>query len=100
MMLPKKTRRPRVLLCLSLFLTFACASVLVASGGETRPLMRNFIGINGHTVQFKPDLYRPVSGLVRDYHPVEWDLGGNSAELPVFPLAKNQVDWNQVYGSW
>jgi hypothetical protein len=62
--------------------------------------MRDFIGINGHTVQFKPDLYRPVCGLVRDYHPVEWDLGKDSAELPGFPLAKNGVDWNQVYGSW
>ena len=41
----------------------------------SKPLMRDFIGINGHTVQFKPELYRPVCGLVRDYHPVEWDLG-------------------------
>jgi hypothetical protein len=35
-----------------------------------RPLMRDFIGINGHTVQFKPALYQPVCRLVRDYHPV------------------------------
>jgi serine/threonine-protein kinase ATR len=63
-------------------------------------LMRDFIGINGHTLQFKPDLYRPVCGLVRDYHPVEWDLGGNSAVLPSFPQAKNGVDWSRVYGSW
>jgi hypothetical protein len=27
-------------------------------------------------------------------------LGEDSAELPGFPLAKNGVDWNQVYGSW
>jgi hypothetical protein len=62
--------------------------------------MRDFIGLNGHTVQFKPELYRPVCGLARDYHPVEWDLGGNSAQLPPFPLAKNGVDWSRVYGSW
>ena len=62
--------------------------------------MRDFIGINGHTVVFKPELYRPVCGLVRDYHPVTWDLGGDAATLPVFPLAKNGVDWNRVYGSW
>lgn len=68
--------------------------------GEMRPLMREFIGINGHTVQFKPELYRPVCGLVRDYHPVEWDLGTNTALLPPFPLAKNRVDWSKVYGSW
>src|SRR4030095_1219380 len=49
---------------------------------------------------FKPDLYRPVCGLVRDYHPVEWDLGENTAELPMFPFAKNRVDWSRVYGSW
>ena len=66
----------------------------------TRPLMRDFIGINGHTVQFKPALYRPVCGWVRDYHPVEWDLGKDTAELPGFPFAKNGVDWNHVYGSW
>lgn len=84
----------------SVCLILVWAGVLDAGGDEARPLMRDFVGINGHTVQFKPDLYRPVCGLVRDYHPVEWDLGGNSAELPAFPLAKNQVDWNQVYGSW
>ena len=73
---------------------------MFADASETRPLMRDFIGINGHTISFKSDLYQPVCGLVRDYHPVEWDLGKDSAELPKFPLAKNGVDWNQVYGSW
>lgn len=62
--------------------------------------MRDFIGINGHTVQFKPELYQPVCRLVRDYHPVEWDLDKNTQELPRFPLAKNGVDWSKVYGSW
>lgn len=62
--------------------------------------MRDFFGNNGHTVQFKPDPYRSVCGLVRDYHPVEWDLGKSSAELPSFQLAKNRVDWNKFYGSW
>jgi hypothetical protein len=64
------------------------------------PLMRDFIGINGHTVLFKPELYRPACGVVRDYHPVAWDLGTNSAGLPAFPFAKNGVDWSKVYGSW
>ncbi len=62
--------------------------------------MRDFIGINGHTVQFKPELYQPVCRLVRDYHPVEWDLGKNTAETAPFPFAKNRVDWSKVYGSW
>ena len=78
------------------------AGVVVCAGQEAqqRPLMREFIGINGHTVQFKPELYRPVCGLVRDYHPVAWDLGGETDVLPRFPFAKNRVDWSKVYGSW
>ncbi len=76
------------------------AGAVTVSAGEARPLMRDFIGINGHTVQFKPELYQPVCRLVRDYHPVEWDLGKDTSELPPFPLAKNGVDWSNVYGSW
>ena len=76
------------------------ADTFSASADEARPLMRDFIGINGHTVQFKPGLYQPVCRLVRDYHPVEWDLGKSTSELPPFPLARNGVDWSQVYGSW
>ena len=76
------------------------ASATAAPIDESRPLMRDFIGINGHTVQFKPELYRPVCGLVRDYHPVEWDLGKETSVLPEFPFAKYGVDWSHVYGSW
>lgn len=77
------------------------AGAVIASGEDQRPLMRDFIGINGHTVSFKPNLYRSVCGFVRDYHPVEWDLGTKkTSELPPFPSAKNGVDWNSVYGSW
>lgn len=78
------------------------AALHVASPRSTAapPLMRDFVGVNGHTVQFKPELYRPTCGLVRDYHPVSWDLGTNTSELPEFPFAKNRVDWNKVYGSW
>lgn len=65
-----------------------------------RPLMRDFIGLNGHTVQFKPDLYRPVGNRVRDYHPVDWDLAKDTATRAPFPLARNKVDWSKVYGSW
>ncbi|MDB6078481.1 MAG: hypothetical protein JWO82_2228, partial [Akkermansiaceae bacterium] len=72
-----------------------------SQGAErVRPLMKDFLGINGHTVQFRPELYRPVCGLVRDYHPVEWDLGKETGVLPGFPSAKNGVSWQQVYGSW
>lgn len=62
--------------------------------------MDDFIGINGHTVQFKPLLYRSVCRLVRDYHPVEWDLGKDTSAGAPLPFAKNRVDWSRVYGSW
>ena len=65
-----------------------------------KPLFRDFMGINGHTVLFKPELYRPVAGLVRDYHPAEWDLGKNTDSVPPFPFARNGVNWNEVYGGW
>ena len=62
--------------------------------------MRDFIGLNGHTVQFKPELYQPVASRARDYHPVAWDLDKDTSVLPEFPFAKNRVDWSGVYGSW
>ena len=67
---------------------------------KPRPLLRDFMGLNGHTVQFKPDLYAPVAKMVRDYHPIAWDLGKDTAFATTFPLARNKVDWNHVYGSW
>jgi serine/threonine-protein kinase ATR len=63
------------------------------------PLMRDFMGINGHFT-FKPDLYRPTCGLVRNYHPTVWDLGDDTALAPDFPLARNKVNWADLYGSW
>ena len=81
-----------------LVVALVCARFVL--GAAQAPLMRDFIGINGHTIQFKPDLYQPVCRLVRDYHPVEWDLGKNTAEPAPLPFAKNRVDWSKVYGSW
>ena len=81
-------------------LLLACGLQTARSAASVRPLLKDFIGINGHTVLFKPELYRPVATLVRDYHPVEWDLGTNTAVLPDWPFAKNRVDWSHVYGSW
>lgn len=62
--------------------------------------IRDFVGVNGHTVLFRPELYRPVARLVRDYHPMDWDLGSDTSSAPPFPKAANGVDWEQVYGSW
>ena len=78
------------------------AGVVCADAGHTRPLMQDFIGINGHTVQFKPELYRPVCGLVRDGHPVRMGLGQGSRRnfTGGSRFREAGVDWNQVYGSW
>ena len=64
------------------------------------PLMRDFMGLNVHTVQFKPALYAPVCRLLRDYHPVDWDIAGDPSRATVFPMAANGVDWGALYGGW
>ena len=65
-----------------------------------KPIMNEFMGVCGHTVQFKPVLYKPACGLVRDYHPIDWDFGDNTSNQTHFPLAYNKVDWKEVYGGW
>lgn len=71
-----------------------------ASAQEQAPLFRDFVGVCGHTVTFKPELYAPVCAWVRDYHPVPWDLAKDTSTLPEWPFAKNKVSWEKVYGSW
>ncbi len=62
--------------------------------------MREFIGVNGHTVQFRSALYAAVCRKVRDYHSFEWDMGKETDFVPQFPEARNRVNWDQVYGAW
>jgi hypothetical protein len=81
------------------FLLFLLLFGSISSASE-RPLFRDFVGLCGHTVQFKPDLYQPVCRWVRDYHPVKWDLDKDTSVLPEWPFAKNRVSWEKVYGSW
>ncbi len=76
------------------------AVTTLAEAPPPRPVMADFMGVCGHTVQFKPELYRQVCRLARDYHPVEWDLGKDSDFITTFPFARNRVSWEQVYGSW
>jgi hypothetical protein len=78
----------------------APASSVTDSANRQRPLMRDFMGLNVHTVQFKPDLYAPVCRRLRDYHPMRWDVDENPAKATVFPMAANGVDWGSLYGSW
>ena len=85
---------------LSLWLLVIGGVPVGAGDARPRPLMRDFIGLNVHTVQFKPDLYAPVTRVLRNYHPVKWDLGDDTSALRQFPMALNRVDWRQLYGSW
>lgn len=74
--------------------------LLTVHAHADKPLLRDFLGINGHTVQFKPDLYRPTTELVRDYHGMNWDVGDDTSRATTFPFAHNKVDWQSLYGSW
>jgi hypothetical protein len=75
-------------------------SVHVAVGEDKpRPLLKEFIGVNGH-FSFKPELYKQVCRLVRNYHNIPWDVK-QPGDPPTFPVCVNRVDWkNHVYGRW
>jgi len=102
---------------LTLIAMLGCAAGAGEGPAKTPgPLVKDFMGINVHTVQFNPDLYRPVVRLVRDYHPVEWDLAGGTSAGPVFPMTREpitwkddsgkvgdhsgKVDWQKLYSNW
>jgi hypothetical protein len=72
----------------------------VEPSDQPRPTVREFLGVCGHTVLFKPKLYKPAVRLVRDYHPVDWDTGDDPSTPTTFPFAKNRVHWETVYGGW
>lgn len=89
---------PRTVLYLSAFL-FVC-NLSFSGEPAPKPLFRDFMGVNGHTVQFKPELYKPCCRLVRDYHPIDWDFGEDTSYATTFPMARNRVDWKLIYGGW
>jgi hypothetical protein len=95
-------RRPRSLIVFAALgcAAFASSAKTAYAQEKTRPLMRDFIGLNGHTVQFKPELYAAVAKRVRDYHPLRWDLGAQTNNATRFPFAQNGVDWGTLYGKW
>jgi len=80
-------------------LTLLALSTVSTLAAE-QPLMRDFMGLNVHTVQFKPELYAPVTRVVRNYHPFSWDVGKDTAAPLEFPFAKNRVHWSSLYGGW
>lgn len=91
---------------LSLALTIAVllgaipSAIAEEAPAEVRPLMRDFIGINGHTIQVKPELYRPAGRLMRDYHNLEWDLGMDTNSPSQLPNSIKGINWYDLYGSW
>ncbi len=71
-----------------------------AATPRPKPLFRDFMGLNTHTVQFRPELYKPVAGLLRDYHNLDWDIGDDTSNATKFPMSRNGVNWKDLYGSW
>jgi hypothetical protein len=64
-----------------------------------RPLFKDFMGINGH-LSFKPDLYKQVCRLVRNYHNISWDVKAPGDALTI-PRTVNGINWKQdAYGPW
>ncbi len=67
---------------------------------RARPVMRDFMGLCVHTVLFDAEAYTSIVRRVRDYHGVQWDLGEDTDHQPAWPLARNGVNWDQLYGGW
>ena len=82
----------------------AALPVILAMNGalgadEVKPLMKDFIGLNGHFT-FRPELYKQVCCKVRNYHNMDWDVSRPGAPL-TFPVCVNRVDWTRdAYGPW
>jgi hypothetical protein len=89
---------------LACFLLLLVCGTTSSADSAQKPRFADFMGINGH-YHFRPELYRPVATQVRNYHPMTWDLPGNTAEPTVFPRTRQRVDgelveWDKVYGTW
>ena len=82
-------------------LTACLVVACLAEDPPQRPLMRDMLGLNVHTVRFDPAKYRDAFAVLRNYHPIAWDLADDSSAAPPWPLAKNRVNWDDhVYGKW
>ena len=82
----------------STVLTIVCMTS--PARADDKPLLRDFMGLCTHTIQHRPDLYAPITSNLRDYHGFNWDVGDDSDFKTTFPLARNRVNWKDVYGSW
>jgi len=85
----------------ALLALFTTLSAIASANTPPPPVaLKDFLGLCGHTVQFKPERYEGVVSVVRDYHPIEWDLANDTSEPAPLPFAKNRVNWDHVYGGW
>lgn len=54
-------------------LSLALLAAPCARADEPAPLMRDLMGLNPHTVLFRPEVYQPVAVHLRDYHGMKWE---------------------------
>ncbi len=90
------------------FYILTCQLILTVfdSWSQSKPLIKDFMGINGHSYLFKPELYAKTSQLARAYHPYYWDVKDdlcNTLSLP-FTIEKVKDDevlnWSSIYCDW
>jgi hypothetical protein len=64
-----------------------------------RPLFRDFMGLNETHLhgEERAKSYRPVGGLLRDYHSARSDLGDDSKFARSMPRGRDGRDWAQLY---
>jgi hypothetical protein len=80
-------------------LLLAIAALGSAADPAPKPPLRDFLGLNGHFT-FKPELYRQVCRLARNYHNLSWDVKAIGEPITL-PRCVNGVDWTRdVYGRW
>ncbi len=91
---------PTMLIALVLLLLAPALHAAAPEANARPPLMRDFVGINAHTVQFPPTLYAPLCGLVRDYHAIDWDTGDHTAGATDFPRAIKHITWADDSGNF
>lgn len=79
--------------------TFMLALAGAADAAEPRPLLRDFLGINGD-FNFPASTYQPLCRLARMYHSTTWDVDAPGDALNI-PWCTNGVKWDRdTYGPW
>ena len=83
------------------------AGAPLAQGEADGPAMRDFMGMNVHVAQTfaqgvagLPEMFRPATSLIREYHPLNFDIASPS-EPPNFPHDRwNWINWDDLYQGW